>query len=300
MFIEEINGNLLVHNDNNDLLVGDYHRYCVNVIREVLNCNKFNVNIIFGDINYTPTNGNKTLRTDIQIEHTLVKPGGRDAGLSVQGKVRSIDNDCDYLARLVNPGYYNNLDFIIDYSYANLHNLQSCGIIKQIADKTTVISPLIHDVSFDAMFNTNRNTGTITSFTNMSNQRRAIISSALSCTQRETTNIKCFGKENIEQVLRDSNFLLNVHQTGEHHTLEELRVLPALVNGCTVVSEDVPLKEVIPYSKFIRWSRYDDLVHTTVFARTMCTQERKELLQTLHDIKRKNHDNIQQIITRLI
>jgi hypothetical protein len=53
--------------------------------------------------------------------------------------------------------------------------------------------------------------------------------------------------------------LVNIHQTDTHHTLEELRVLPALLTGIIVISEEVPYKESIPYSKHIIWSKYDDI-----------------------------------------
>jgi hypothetical protein len=47
-----------------------------------------------------------------------------------------------------------------------------------------------------------------------------------------------------------------------YSTLEELRVLPALMTGILVISEDSPYKEHIPFSKHIIWSSYDDIVDT--------------------------------------
>lgn len=55
---------------------------------------------------------------------------------------------------------------------------------------------------------------------------------------------------------------IQINQTDFHHTLEELRVLPALMTGILIVSEDVPYKDVIPYNKHIVWSSYDDLPRT--------------------------------------
>ena len=57
-----------------------------------------------------------------------------------------------------------------------------------------------------------------------------------------------------------NKILINVHQTDHHHTFEELRVLPALLNGVIIISEDVPLKDKIPYNEFIIWSDYDKIV----------------------------------------
>jgi hypothetical protein len=56
--------------------------------------------------------------------------------------------------------------------------------------------------------------------------------------------------------------LVNIHQTDHYQTLEELRVLPALMTGILVISEDSPYKEHIPFSKHIIWSTYDNIVDT--------------------------------------
>ena len=47
-------------------------------------------------------------------------------------------------------------------------------------------------------------------------------------------------------------------------TFEELRVLPALLNGVIIISENVPLKEKIPYSEYIIWVEYEKLAETTL------------------------------------
>ena len=61
-----------------------------------------------------------------------------------------------------------------------------------------------------------------------------------------------------------TKILLNVHQTDEHDTLEEFRVLPALLRGVVVISEEVPLREKIPYHKYIVWCEYDELKRSAV------------------------------------
>ena len=42
----------------------------------------------------------------------------------------------------------------------------------------------------------------------------------------------------LRALLDSTQILINVHTTAHHHTLEEYRVLPALLRGCVVVSED--------------------------------------------------------------
>jgi hypothetical protein len=59
-----------------------------------------------------------------------------------------------------------------------------------------------------------------------------------------------------------SAIMLNIHQTPYHHTLEELRILPALMRGVVIISETAPLIETVPYAAFIVWSSIDALPAT--------------------------------------
>ena len=61
-----------------------------------------------------------------------------------------------------------------------------------------------------------------------------------------------------------TKILLNVHQSDDHWTLEELRVLPALLRGVVVISESVPLSGVIPYGHKIILTPYEQFVDTVV------------------------------------
>jgi hypothetical protein len=53
--------------------------------------------------------------------------------------------------------------------------------------------------------------------------------------------------------------LVNLHQTEHHHTLEELRILPALLQGVLVVSEPSPLIDKVPYSKFVTFASNEEM-----------------------------------------
>jgi hypothetical protein len=44
-----------------------------------------------------------------------------------------------------------------------------------------------------------------------------------------------------------------MHQKPYYWTAEEFRILPALLRGAVVISEDVPLRETIPYHRYIVW-----------------------------------------------
>jgi hypothetical protein len=63
-------------------------------------------------------------------------------------------------------------------------------------------------------------------------------------------------------LLKNTKILINIHQTPHHDNLEELRCLPALLCGTLVIAEESPLKEYIPYSDYIIWTTYDNMLQT--------------------------------------
>lgn len=62
---------------------------------------------------------------------------------------------------------------------------------------------------------------------------------------------------------KKSKILVNLHQSPIVHTFEELRVLPALLNGVVVVAEESLYKEHLPYGEYIIWSKYEDILDKT-------------------------------------
>jgi hypothetical protein len=102
-------------------------------------------------------------------------------------------------------------------------------------------------------------------------------------------------------VYKNSKVLVNVHQTDHHHTFEELRVLPALLNGVIVVSEDVPLKEKIPYSDYIVWASYDNIAQTVkdvsnnyeyYFNKIFTNSKLMECIKKMQDLNMKCFDKL--------
>ena len=58
--------------------------------------------------------------------------------------------------------------------------------------------------------------------------------------------------------------MINIHQTEDNDTFEELRVLPALECGIITICEKSPLSESVPYHDYIIWSSYDDIIQKTI------------------------------------
>ena len=299
MQIISAGGSFIGFNPNHDIHINEYYQYCVRLIAKWLHDNpNEKLNITLGNYQCDFNNNNKEIKLDIQYEHTLVKNGGRSVDNIVFGCIDHEDGK--YLIRIANYDYLNSLDGIIEYSIPNILNV-STGDFSRYLSKVGYIAPTIYEkLDFDKSQKTN----TITMFSeNASNRRSKFVndSKAKGLNQLNVTGV--FSKESLKQVYQKTKIMVNLHQTDHHHTFEELRVLPALCNGVIIVSEDVPLKEHIPYGDFIVWSSYKDLVDTTLdvqsnyehFYRQIFTDRLSEILLTL---KKSNQESIGNVIRK--
>ncbi len=251
----------LAYNPRHTIFIRHYYLYCVDLFRRRLTVENAPLNVVFGDYAVNFRNGEHQLRIDIQHEHTLVKPGGRDCAGAKVGRVGIAGTAEHYLVRVERYDYLTTLDSVIEYSMANIANLASNGEFENYLRKTVCIAPLLY--SFNAGVSKGRE-GMITLFADVGQPRRAQFLQDAWAAQLALRNVKrVFGLERLRQLYRATRIMVNVHQTDHHHTFEELRVLPALLCGVLVVSEDVPLKQHIPYARFIIWSSFENLVSTT-------------------------------------
>jgi hypothetical protein len=238
----------------------EYYKYCLRLLIDTLEKTEKSVNVILGAIDCSFDNDNKVLRLDIQSEHTLVKLGGRSVGEIIYGDIDLMDEDGKYLIRIPNYEYYKGLDATIEYSLPNIANIQSGGKYTEYLETATYIAPVIYN---QPSFEARDRTMTITMFSDNPCDRRDLFVERSGRMQLGVCNIqRIFSKNDLKRVYHESKIMVNVHQTDHHHTLEELRVLPALCNGVIIVSEDVPLKDKIPYAGSIVWSSYDNLTKT--------------------------------------
>lgn len=257
----EINNSTLYYK-NTVNYVECYFLYIVELIKQILINNTLHLNIIIGDDEYNfNNNNNKTLRIDINYEHTLVKQGGRDTYDSPLGLVVD-DSGKHYLIRIYNFDKLNKADIIIDYSIINIINVKSNAIFHNFASKHIYISTSIYDFYVNKE---NRNITTLTTFMNTEEPRRKHLIEQFNDKQIGHRNINnCFDKHELQSLYKNTKILINIHQTEHHHTLEELRVLPALQCGVIVICENSPLSENVPYNDYIIWSSYDDILNKTI------------------------------------
>ena len=126
MIIEQINNNFFCYTNTHVIHTKEYYDYIVGLIKNWLSLNDLKINVILGNYTVNFNNQNKTIKIDIQCEHTLVVDGGRSVNDKIFGKVEC--NDGFYLIRIDNFNYYNNLDLVIEYSLPNIHNISTNDI----------------------------------------------------------------------------------------------------------------------------------------------------------------------------
>lgn len=259
----------MIFNVNNSFLsyckkqlyyIDDYYQNIVNLIKKILYTHEdLKINIILGnDSDYKFNNTNKTILININYEHTLVKKGGRGVPLNTPSGTILYDSNQTYLVRMYNYEKLNMSDIIIDYSNPNIYNVKTCPQYDSFSKKHIYISSSIYPHLFTKE---NRDITTLTTFINTNEERRKIFLKNINNTNIKHTNINnCFGSNEMEFLLKKTKILINIHQTPEDDTFEELRALPALECGVIVISEKSPLFETIPYHDLIIWTSYDDII----------------------------------------
>lgn len=293
----------IAYNPQHKIFIRSYYMYCVGLVKQAVREAGARVNVIVGDYAVDFANGNRTVRVDIQHEHTLVKRGGRDTEGALPGAVVASPGDEHYLVRIEGFDYLRTLDIVIDYSYPNLVNIKESARFDDYLARTTCISPLLYTMDFGR---TNRLREIVTLFADTRQPRRRQFLQQAKKAGLPLTNVKgVYGCEDLKRIYRDTRVLVNVHQTDHHHTFEELRVLPALQCGVVIVSEDVPLKEHIPYSKFIVWCAYKDIVATALSVHQHCEQYHRrifdsaELVTVLNAMQLDNAQNMRTAVRKL-
>jgi hypothetical protein len=196
----------------------------------------------------------------VQVEHTLVKPGGRDSEGFEAGAmlIPFTPSSTSYLARLNNYESLKNFDFVIDYSRINLANIQGAPKFSDLHDRLLHVSPTLYKLNCASGDARRRNFITITNFGNSEESRRKKFLETMWSKKIPIQNIHKW-YSGVEELYARTRILVNIRQTDHHDTLEELRVLPALRSGVIVISELAPYKELTHYSEFIIWGTLDEL-----------------------------------------
>lgn len=222
------------------------------------------INVVIGnDTNFNFENDYKIVRININFEHTLVKKGGRSVPSNTpEGKITYNNGNEKYLVRIDNYNKLMESDIIIDYSVPNIRNVAESALFDEFSNKHIYIAPNIYN-SFN-INPSNRNINILTTFINTQEPRRQALLEDMKNRNLSNVNVNnCFEKDKLQSLYKNTKLLINIHQTNEHNTFEELRVLPALENGVIVVCEKSPLMEVVPYKNLVIWCEYNEIISTT-------------------------------------
>jgi hypothetical protein len=206
------------------------------------------------------------------MEHTLVLSKGRDLNSAPVGKISSIYNDKSfYHVRIDNMNAYKSFDFVIEYSKPNIKNISTYPGYSGWLNKIIYIPPMpfVSTFKISPVQDKKRNLDILTSYLCISNsKRREQFLNTLKNTnldkeynRKNITNI--FDINKLKDIYDDTKIIINIHQTEHHHTLEEFRILPAIMRKVIIISEDVPCKEEIPYSNYIIWCDFKDIPSKT-------------------------------------
>jgi hypothetical protein len=242
--------------------VNDYFQYIVSVLTYIIAKNNLSINIILTGREYNFNNNNKTIKININYEHTLVKEGGCSVEKNTPfGKIEHKENKY-YVVRIDRFQSFISSDIIIDYSNPNIVNVKQSGLFNDFSNKHIYVAPTLYE---NLHINTNnRNIKSLTTFININEPRRKILLQKISQSTLNHSNVNnCFDKCKLQELYQNTKVLINIHQTPYHDTFEELRCLPALQNGVIVVAETSPLNHLIPYNDLIIWTDYDNIVDKT-------------------------------------
>jgi len=217
------------------------------------------------------------MRIFFQDEHNLVLPGGRDIPpSSAPGVVPSIfGGEETYLVRIAHQKQYRVADVVLEYNVPNIVNIESSGRFSESFCERIVYCP---SIPFEYSNAGGRSIDVLTNIINTREPRRASLIERLEAFPGYRNVQGVYDLPGLRSLYQSAKIIVNPHQTWYHHSIEEFRVLPALSQGCLVVSEDVPLRAHISYHEHVIWCRYEDI--PDVVAETLRNYDR--LFEKIH------------------
>jgi hypothetical protein len=204
------------------------------------------------------------IKIDIQFEHAIFED-------KTTGTYRPLFHNYDKIK---------NNDIIIEYSATNFEICQMYKSELDFTDKVIYVPPLMYD---SPNLNTNGNRDKNIIVFHASNERRGFITN-----QCDAESFGSYDDDVIAKTYQNYKILLNIHQTDNFVTIEEFRILPALMNGILIISESGPLIEKTPYYNHIVWADYDSIVNVT-----------KNVLKNYDVLKTKHHHKLEENLNNL-
>ena len=243
-------------------IVPDYYDYVTSLVLGLATSDSAPLQYALGypeDARYVPARIPLLL---IQIEHTIVRSGGRGSEGAVPGGLLDEKTAKPFLVRLQGSkeSFYR-AHTVIEYSKPNLRNVLDSSISQTYESKAVYIAPMLGTPMTNPSWQ-GRDFSRVYTAMNLSgyqDRRSEILSSLMTKDSINLRNLS--GIRDLTKRYPQVGLLLNLHQTEHHVTLEELRILPALRQGVIVISEPSPLLEIVPYSSFLIFANLDEISH---------------------------------------
>jgi len=251
----------------------DYYYYIINVIRTVIkeiniHEDKLKINLIINfslqfKTSFDFKNNNKTILFYINEEHTIISKEAIGYNrFNYYTKILNHGNENEFYKMTIgNPEIIDQSNIVFNYSTVNHTNFKISMDFKEVYKKMVLIHPLLYPYYNERG---NRNINCLTTFLYPeSSQKRIQFLNKIRENGINHVNIKtCNGADDFITLYKNTKILINIRQTYGFHTIEELRILPALMCGVIVICEEGPLKDYIPYHDYIIWTTNENMIQT--------------------------------------
>lgn len=297
----------------NDVIfyVSDYNNYIISLLETIIKKNNLSIDIFFSNYNTNEleniknTNSKKILKIYCNYEHTLIKT---DVTSNYINNLDAFFHSIipNYLVRIENYNFAYNSDIIIEYSIQNIQNIKLSKITNDIVRKMVLIHPCLYKEHELCKKSQQRNIQCLTTFIDYEKPRRKNLLHNLKLHDIANININnCFNKDELQKLYLTTKIMINIHQTDFHHTLEELRVLPALQCGVIVICEKTKINDhddmKVIYDDYIIWETYDNIVTKTkdildnydYYFKKIFMKPKHVDLYKLHD---SNYSNLEKVV----
>lgn len=234
----------------------------------------------------------------VNVEHTVVAEGSYE---SIEAPHYLVEyNGRKYHVRLLSAERVaRRATALLDYSAANVTHVAESALYPEVSLRHRYVASAIFGNAPLALHTGTRRHGSLSTFVvTTENPRRGPFLSRMPSTHINETGV--WGKGALRQLYLETKVLVNVHQTDFHRTLEELRVLPALLCGVIVVSEAVPLEHTVCYRDAVIFEELEEIPNRVrevlenyeEWHDRLFNKENVEILSRLHDQNRETLDEL--------
>lgn len=200
------------------------------------------------------------------------------------------------------PDAFDRADQIIEYSIANQINVLNSPLSRLYFNKSHYIAPLIGRLG--TRLTARQEFKVVTMFGQPELGRRGKTLGKLRRSGVQVTNLRNF--EDYRLAFEDCAVLINLGQKGYLQTPEELRILPALLEGVLVVTEENRFLDQLPYRDFLIATPLADLPDTLtqiragynqIWTATFTSSENSDqgFTQVLRKIEARNKDSFREL-----